>query len=131
MPEVEVSGVSDLKGGFEPLPVGQYPVTVTQCDIETAKSGSLKLSWRFQVDNPEFAGRVLFHNTSLQPQAAWRLIQELDALGVRYVPEGEKPNIVVKFNSDDCVGRRATADVIHEDWEGKIRNKIGSLLPCV
>ena len=136
MAKIEVSGVADLGGTFEPLPVGTYPARVTKCDVAMSKAKKPMLSWNFTITGGEYEKRILFHNTSLQPQAAWRLNQELNGLGVAHEVVGEKPNITISFDTDDCLDRECKISVGQQfgnkvDAEGKknIMNTVEEILP--
>jgi len=51
------------------VPEGDYPVRVREVTVEESSSGNPYLKWIFEIIDGKHKGKVLYHNTSLQPQA--------------------------------------------------------------
>ena len=57
----------DTGGSFDPIPAGDYTVTITEASLETTKSGTGKyIKLRMDVTGPTHEGRVLFSNINIQ-----------------------------------------------------------------
>jgi hypothetical protein len=120
MPRTNFSGVE--VGNFEALPAGKYHVKPTEVSLEEAgpnskNPGSEYYHWTLTIQDGDLAGRKLFYNTSMLPQALFgikgmllnsgKFTQEQldgecewepeDLLGVSYIAKV----IVKKYNGDD------------------------------
>lgn len=74
--------LADVKTELEAVPAGNYAVTVASAKEGISKTGNPKIEVKLRIDEPEEqAGRILFDNFSLQPQALWKLKRWLYALG--------------------------------------------------
>src|SRR5262245_57177872 len=74
------------KGGFgEPLPDGDYNVTVQKAQATTASTGSPMIKTTFVVEDGDHAGRKVFNNFVLtmdNPAALSFFFQHMAALGI-------------------------------------------------
>jgi hypothetical protein len=83
-------------------------------------SGKDYLAFTFKVTQPEeYAGRKLFHNCSLQPQALFNLRGLLEALGFE-VPQG-----VMELDPADLLNEVCGISVVHEEYQGKTKARVG------
>lgn len=135
MPLIEVEG--EPSAGLEPVPVGTYRVAVRKCEAKDARSsGKPTIAWELAIiEHPEFTGRKLFSNTSLQPQALWKLEEFLQALGVPHNAQqisADKRRI--SFNTEDAMDHVAMAQVGQttrkstRTGEDELVNEIGKLV---
>lgn len=121
--QLNLAGISAV---LEAVPPDTYPVVVSQCRLQDSKaSGQPMLAWRLRIESPEeFAGRLLFHNTSLQKQALWNLKRTLLALGYE-----EEELDSFEFDPEEVVGLTCQVVVtVETDPNGVERNKIVALL---
>jgi len=75
---VDLSNVKE----FEALPAGKYEAIIESVQHGMSQEGKPTLKWTFAVAEGEYTGRKLFMNTSLQPQALWKLKATFDGLGL-------------------------------------------------
>ena len=130
---------SEVEDSFEPLPEGQYPVTVEKVEVRESKSSEHNyLNWTLKVDEDaeEGAGRNLWMITSLSPKALFKLKAVFENLGVLEdemdlewdddveVTTSEGPMLL----EPDVIGLAATAIVTNEMYEGKEQNRVNDLL---
>lgn len=110
---------------FEPLPVGTYNAVVAEIEHvpHSAKSNEPYLKWVFEITDEGYSGRKLFHNTSLQPAALWKLGKTLEALGVD-VPQAE-----FQLDLRALLGLPCQLAVSVRVHQGKNRNDITDVLP--
>ena len=117
--EFDFTGITPWGGEAEVLPAGEgYVLDVHSCTQDTAKkSGNQMLKFRFVVAeeqlNPEYAalaGRSVWNNYVLTQKAMSRLANL--CVAVKAPLSG--------FDSDNYVGRRIIADVIHSQSEADV-----------
>lgn len=102
---------------------GQYLVEIQEVEEKTSESsGEPYLAWRFQVASKKQKGRVVYHNTSLQPQALFNLRGLLEAMGTE-VPDGE-----MDLNLSDFVGEQVGVEIEMEEYNGKDKPRIVGFL---
>jgi len=115
----------------EPMPVASYPVIVQEVQLRDSRSSEFPyLNWELRVTTGEYENRPLWLITSLSPKALWRLQAVLDNLGV-YEEQvdfevDDETNLVLK---PVLVGLVGIAVIKHEQYEGRIRNRVEDLLP--
>lgn len=88
-------------------PEGPHLARVVKCDPQRAKDGSPLLYWEFEVisdDGTQY--RRVWTNTSLKPQALWRLRDLVNACGVYPGPDG--------FKRSEVVGKMLRIMIEHE-----------------
>jgi len=98
MPKIKIN-ISDLSD-FEPLPEGIYTVMIESYEERVSQnSGNPYISWTYVVIEPEeYSGRKLWDNTSLSPEARWRLGNLWKACGF------ESDGSEVDIDTDEMVG---------------------------
>lgn len=76
----------DASSGFEPIEAGSYHLRLNQVDADRPPGAAGPYwSWEFDVVEPGDAhGRKLWNNTSLSPQAAFKMKETFDAFRVPY-----------------------------------------------
>lgn len=117
---VDFTGIVAGQGGGKRIEEGSYELEVVSCEIqEGSDSGEPYLKWVYKVVNDcKSKGGQVFDNTSLQPQALWRLRGILDALGVE-TEDGE-----FELLPDDYVGLSLNGEVENEEYDGKDRARL-------
>jgi hypothetical protein len=107
---------------FEPLPAAQYfAQIVNPDDVELKESSTgkpmLKIVWT--VQDGEFTGRKIFDNVVLSVD--WKVKQYADIAGIESGTE---------LDTEDFVGVEALLDVVQDTYQGKVNNKIKTILPA-
>ena len=105
------------------VPEGDYPVRVKEVTLEESSSGNPYLKWIFEIIDGKHKGKVLYHNTSLQPQALFNLRNTLEALGM------EVPQTVVELDLDNLIGLKAAVSVEIEVYQGKEKSRVVEVFP--
>lgn len=78
---VDFTGIKNNDGDFEPLEDGIYNVSVFEISVKENNAGDGHyLSWQLKVQDSGYENRRLFFNTSLKPQALWKLKQVVERL---------------------------------------------------
>ena len=97
------------------LKPGTYLATVDEVTVETSdNSGEDYLKFVMKTES----GATLFHNTSLQPQALWKLRNTLEAMGL------EVPNSAMDLDLEELVGQELGVIVENETYQGKTKSRI-------
>lgn len=115
---VDFSGVET--GGGRSVANGTYRIKVVEVTSEVGgDSGKEYLKWTYVIEKGQnHAGSKLYDNTSLQPQALWKLRGLLESFGV---------SVAGRFNLEPLrqwTGKITTAIVENEDYEGKQKPRI-------
>lgn len=121
---VDFTGV---EAGGRSVADGKYRVKVKEVTLETGDtSGKDYLKWVYKIEpGQNHAGSLLYDNTSLQPQALWKLRGLLESMGV---------TVSGKFNLEPLrqwIGKETTVIVENEEYEGKQRPKISEYVVTV
>ena len=113
---------------FEALPIGRYPVKVVDVAYtEQAGDKAPYVAWEYDVTEGEYAGRKIFHNTSLEPDARWSIKRTLLALGLTkeeiesHTWDFEDPEVVDALMERECI-----IGVGHRKFEGENRTQVRS-----
>lgn len=117
---VDFSGVES--GGGRAVPDGNYTVRVKEITEEESRDGNPYLKWIWTVTEGPCKGANIYDNTSLQPQALWRLKTLLECLGQ------EVPDSSLDLNLGDLVGSETDAEITNETYEGKQKPRITGFL---
>ena len=113
---VDFSGV-DTSGGRE-VPDGQYTLAVEAIEEKESSEGNPYLAWTYKVADGEAKGARVWDNTSLQPQALWRLAKLLRCLGEEDL-EGS-----VDLDLGAYIGRTVQAEIVNETYQGKRKPRV-------
>lgn len=110
---VDFDGVE--AGGFSIIPDGHYPMHPIKITEEESQEGNPYLAWTWKVKGGQYDGAKAPDNTSLQPQALWRLRMILEALG-QDVPDG-----VMDIDLDEIIGEEnlCMIEIVNEEYEGR------------
>lgn len=124
---------SDVDGdGFEALPSGTYHVKITDGELreagENAKNpGSQYINWEFTVQSGDLANRKLWTNSSLLPQALFRLKQMFKATG--HWDDEDLNADDFNFDIDDAIGLDLKVVVTTRMYEEEKQNDIKRFKP--
>lgn len=124
MAKVNLAGIE--VGDFEALPKGFYPVRVSKYEEKSSKKGKPYISWEFTVSaDHDSAGRKIWYNTSLQPQALWNLKRLLLAFGIDEEDlEGE-----IDLEGEEYIDSEFVVRVDHRQYQGKTQQDIVGVYP--
>jgi hypothetical protein len=106
------------------VPEGEYDARVVGLEKEESNAGNPMYVWEFELLGPgELKGRTFKSWTALTPAAMWKVREVLEALGLG--ESGKK----AKFTKKDAIGRRCTLDIQDDEYEGKLRSTVKTVLP--
>lgn len=116
---VDFTGV---ESGGRAIADDDYLLEVVSCEEKETSDGNPYFGWKWKVVEGVFKGATLYDNTSLQPQALWRLKMAMECMGMGVV--GGKMSIDPK----SFVGKRAMCSVGNEKYQGKDKPRITAFL---
>lgn len=104
-------------GGQKRIPEDDYLMRVVEITQEEGDKADY-LKWVFKVDDGKYKGATFYVNTSLAPQALWKLGALLQALG-HEVPDDE-----MDLDFEDYIDETLMGVVADEIYEGKKRSRM-------
>jgi hypothetical protein len=116
--EVFEEDFTDVDDEFPVADEGSHHAKVIDFEKADSKQGNPQYVWQFRITAGESKGIELRYWTSLLPQARWKAVETLVAVGV--ATKGS----VAKFTKADVVGKPCIIEVIHEEYEGRNTHKI-------
>lgn len=130
---------AEVESSFEPLPEGQYDVTIDRVEVRESNSSDHNyLNWQFVVQDDDYEGRNLWMITSLSPRALFRLKEVLVALGA--IEDDEEIELEWEDDVDvspregplvinpDLTGTACVAVVHNEMYDGRERNRVDQVI---
>lgn len=122
---VDFSGI-DSGGGGRLIPEGEINLEVVSIEEKLSKDDNPYLAWKWKVADGPYKGSTVYDNTSLQPQALWRLKGLLEAMKVD-VEDGKQG-----INFGELKGKTCRVEIAHETYQGKDKARIsGFVMPEV
>lgn len=100
---------------------GRHLLTVDGApEVKTSEgSGNDYINWKFKAP-----GGVIYHTTSLQPQALWNLRNVLESLGL------EVEESAMDLDLSEMDGLTCGGEVEHETYQGKKRPRLIDIFPA-
>jgi len=116
--EEDFTGVEE--GGFPFIPKGFYHAKVQDMEKGMSQAGNAQYTWKFKIiaGPPDVRGVTLRFWTSLLPQSRWKVVETLEALGVK------ASGSIARFRKKDVCGKPCIIQVIEERYEGQPSSKI-------
>ena len=116
----DYTGVTEFGQGFDPIPEGDYDLTIIKAEEKKTKSGDNMVNITTEVVGGEYEGRKVFHNVVFLPKdhrAAGMSKHFLKVIGQPF--EG-----VVEVDPEAWEGAEFRAHVKIVDYKGKLKNEI-------
>ena len=125
---------SDVEGGFEVLPAGEYAIVVQKVVLRDSQQSEYPyLNFALEVTEPgDYEGRLLWFTSSFHPKALWRMKEVFENLGVFEenitfeVEEDGDERLVIK---PELAGLPAKAVVKVRPYQGNDKNDVETLVP--
>lgn len=114
--------------GADSFPIveqGVYPCTLTGMELKEAQSGNQYYSFEFVISDGEFAGSKLWHNNTINAKDRNRYLRET----LMGITGNEIPLEAVEVQVKDYIGRGCMVQVVHEEYNGQLRAKVGGIRP--
>lgn len=114
---------SGIESRGRAIPDGVYFLTSIGVEEKESSEGNPYLAWEWRVADGDLKGAKVWDNTSLQPQALWRLKILLEMGGRE---PGER---ALELDLDALVGMEIRAEITNEEFQGKQKPRITNFLP--
>lgn len=119
---------------FDPVPVDRYHVSVCETDAVKASTGAPMIKVKLNIEDGPFKNRKIFHQlvVSVQSEVALAIFfSHLKAFGIgpeflATCPPGNLAPI-----AQALMGKHAIANVVQEEWQNQLRNKVKGYAPLV
>lgn len=115
--------IEDVEGNdFEPMPAAQYFAQIVNPDdvvLTESSTGKPMLKFTWTIQDGEYAGRKVWDNVVLSVQ--WKVKQYAECAGIESGAE---------IDTEDFVGMEALLDIIQDEYNGKVNNKIKTVNPA-
>lgn len=102
------------------IPAGTHTFRITEFEERMGPSAPY---WNFTLhceEGSDFDEKIVWTIVSLSPAARWKMENFLDAFGVE---EG------IQIQGEKFVGQLIRCSIIHEEYEGRIRERVENWLP--
>ncbi len=129
---------SEVEGGFEPLPEGEYEAIIERIEVRESKSSDNDyLNWEFKITDDEYEDRRMWGIRSLSPKALgflkdWlvslEVIEEDDELDLEWGDDVDiTPTEGPLLTNPELHGMACTIVVTNEVYEGRERNRVDTI----
>jgi hypothetical protein len=116
--------------GFEPLPLGQYEVEVSNAEFKVASTGSPMYKVELSVETGPNAGRKLWTNLVLTDRSAGIFFAKMRAFGLDTAFFAALPAEDTEARiCQALVGRHALVTVKHREYQGQTQNEVDKVAP--
>lgn len=121
--EVFEEDFTDVDDEFPVADVGAHHAKVIDFEKSESKQGNDQYVWQFRITAGNSKGIEIRFWTSLLPQARWKAVETLVAVGI--AAKGS----VAKFTKSDILGRPCIIEIVHELYEERNTHKIKKAHP--
>jgi hypothetical protein len=116
--------------GFDPVPDGQYPFTISKAEAAETKTGKTMFKTQHKIDGGPHNGRVVFNQFVLSPDSPSALgffFRHMAAMGLDKQFFSKNPT--KEQVAEALVGRRGIMKVSMRKYQGQDRNNVDAILP--
>jgi len=121
--EIFEEDFTDVDDEFPMAEEGAHHAKVIDFEKSESKQGNPQYVWQFRITAGVSKGIELRYWTSLLPQARWKTVETLVAVGV------EAAGSIARFSRSDILGKPCIIDVIHDVFEGRTNHKVRKVHP--
>lgn len=108
---------SNVKGR-EPLPEGEYDMTINRVEATVSSTGKDMLKVAFEESE---SGNYVWTNYVIQDNCLWKLKELLDAVGM-------DTSGALDFDESELVGQQVLVRVTQEEYNGQIKNNVAKVM---
>jgi len=121
--EVFEEDFTDVEDGFPIADEGSHHAKVIDFEKSDSKTGNPQYVWQFRITAGKSKDIEVRYWTSLLPQARWKAVETLVAVGI------EAAGSIAKFAKDDILGKPCILEIIHDVYEGRDTHKVKKVHP--
>lgn len=127
-----VKDAGEVSAGYDPLPDGDYDLTVVEATAKVSQSGKTMFAIKAQVQNGAHAKRLVWDNLVVTPDntaALGMFFRKMHALGLGREFFATNPS---NAQIEQAIrGRSFRAQVTSRTWQGQKKNEIKQYYPGV
>jgi len=122
--EVFEEDFSDVEvGGFALASEGKHHAKLIDFEKTESSKGNPQFVWQFRILAGDSEGIEVRFWTSLLPQARWKVVETLEALGI------EAEGTISRFKRSDLIGSPCIIEVFHDEYDGRTNAKVDRVYP--
>ena len=121
--EVFEEDFTGTDGEFPVAEEGSHHAKVVDFEKSESNAGNLQYVWQFRITAGRSKGIELRYWTSLLPQARWKVVEALVAIGI------EAAGSIARFRKSDILGKPCIIEVFHDIYEGRTSHKVRRVHP--
>jgi hypothetical protein len=105
------------------VPEGVYDFVVADANDKQSQNGNEMIELQLIIKGPEGQENRVYDNLVFTPNSTWKIDLFRIATGETLV-KGQS----VEFDATDCLDRTGKCSLIVDEYEGRVRNKVGEYL---
>lgn len=109
---------TDIDDDFPMAEEGKHHAKVIDFEKSESKQQNPQYVWEFRITAGNSKDIELRFWTSLLPQARWKAVETLVAVGI------PASGSVAKFKKSDLLGKPCIIEVVHDQFEGRTNHKV-------
>lgn len=125
----ENTDLSKVEGRRPVAKEGDHLMKVAETSLEKGDAGRY-ISWKFEIVDGPSEGGVVYHNTSLAPQALFNLRGVLEALGIEITEGLMSDDVADDAEKGEYDDMEMMGTIEHEVWEGRKRARLVDFFPA-
>lgn len=114
---------TDVDDEFPVVEEGSHHAKVIDFEKAESKTGNPQYVWQFRITAGKSKDIEIRYWTSLLPQARWKAVETLVAVGI------EAAGSIAKFTKNDILGKSCILEVIHQLYDGRNTHKVRKVHP--
>ncbi|MHA1225187.1 MAG: DUF669 domain-containing protein [Candidatus Hodarchaeales archaeon] len=121
--EIFEEDFTDIEDEFPIAEEGRHHAKVIDFEKTESQTGNPQYVWQFRITAGKSKDIELRYWTSLLPQARWKAVETLTAIGI------EAAGSIARFRKSDILGKPCIIEVFHDVFEGRTQHKIRKIYP--
>ncbi len=114
---------TDVDDEFPVAEEGSHHAKVIDFEKADSKAGNPQYVWQFRITAGESKDVEIRYWTSLLPQARWKAVETLVAVGV------QAAGSIARFSKSDILGKPCILEIVHEMYDGRNSHKVKKVHP--
>lgn len=114
---------TDVEDGFPLAEEGSHHAKVIDFEKSESKTGNPQYVWQFRITAGKSKDIEVRYWTSLLPQARWKAVETLVAVGIKAAGS------IAKFTKDDILSKPCILEIIHDVYDGRDTHKVKKVYP--
>lgn len=116
--EIFEEDFTDVEDEFPMAEEGSHHAKVIDFEKSESNAGNPQYVWQFRITAGKSKDIELRHWTSLLPQARWKTVETLVAVGIKAAGS------IARFSKSDILGKPCIIEVFYDTYEGRTNHKV-------